>query len=73
MRVRSLKAPEGQNIGNRNYPLSISAPEGRNIVIKEIVQLRPSGAKSGALLGSLLPIFCPSGAFELLIRLKPIR
>jgi hypothetical protein len=45
--LRVQKAPEGQNIGNKQS-ISFSAPEGRNIVSysKKTPLLRPSGAKN---------------------------
>jgi hypothetical protein len=48
MRITGSKAPEGQNIGNKQSEKSISAPEGRNIVSysQKTPLLRPSGAKN---------------------------
>jgi hypothetical protein len=48
MLITSRKAPEGQNIGNKQSLKLILAPEGRNIIsyLKKTPLLRPSGAKN---------------------------
>jgi hypothetical protein len=48
VRITCSKAPEGQNIGNKQLEKSISAPAGRNIVSysQKTPLLRPSGAKN---------------------------
>jgi hypothetical protein len=64
------KAPVGQNIGNKQQNDPLFSPRGAQFCnfAQFTKLLRPSGAKNteGVI---VLPIFCPSGAFEPIIRI----